>query len=103
MPVGIIYVVRCHEDSVGVLVFDSVYVTSFSHESSVVAPFAQVYIDDVRNTPNDAWLVKLLYPLGTDPGNTQTLQDLLDDAETAIDAQYNVSGVGPSSPPSGYH
>lgn len=103
MPSGVIYVLKCHEDSVGVLVFDRLHMGAFSHDVSVVAAFVQVYKDDVQNTPNDAWEVRFFYPSGTDPGTGQSIQDFLDDALIEINLVYGTSGAGLNTPPSGYY
>lgn len=97
MAVGSQHIVKFHEDSVtGNPVFDSFERRAFTHDATFTTPTTTAFKENFTGTPNDAYIVKVSYPGGTEPAPASvTVDDLLADAVAAAALVYGA--IGPST------
>lgn len=91
--IGQMFVIKIHEDDSGVVVFDSVTITPFTHEAGAVTT-TSVVKNDFTGSANDAYTVKFAYPNGSVPASSTTMATLLTNAQNAVNAQFGNGEAG---------
>jgi hypothetical protein len=90
--IGKSYTIKLHETSATTVDLDSVVISEFSHEASLVAVTTSINKEDFPGDL-DTWRVKVAYPATLIPATSTTLAALLKVATDAINAKFVPSEI----------
>lgn len=109
MSLGAQFLIKLHTDSTNTIVFDSLKVTSFTHDGSFngnsgTGSITTVKIEDYPGLHHDSYDVQIAYAQGSIPAYSNTLTTIIGYAEAAILAiiaagPISEGGGGPTVPP----
>lgn len=95
MSTGYQHLIKFHEDDTGTPVFDSFTRTAFNHTASFTVATQSAQKEDFTGSPNDAFVVKVNYPSGSEPNlATVTPAVLLQTAKDAVNNKYGNGEAG---------